>query len=248
MRKYRLKSSKQVNPSVGTPGILMGSDPTLPHELDEGRSSLSEFQSGTYTIPYVTEETGRGERSTMDIYSRLLKDRIIFIGTEITNDVANVVVAQLLFLKTDGIKDIHIYLNSPGGAILPGLAIYDTMKSIGCPINTYCIGYAASPASLILAGGTPGKRFVLRHGRVMIRQPLGVIGGTSEDIKRQMKEWKEQKDSVIRLFSEHSGRDKSEIVKDFDREHYMSAQEAIEYGLADHIVGDERAEEKKETR
>lgn len=181
--------------------------------------------------PYVIEETpGRGERS-MDIYSRLLKDRIIFIGTEISDQMANVVVAQLLFLKMeDPKKDINLYINSPGGLISAGLAIIDTMQFLGCDINTYCIGQAISMAALLLAAGTKGKRFALRHSRIMLHQPYGGIGGTSEDIARQAKEILEQKKITARLMSEYTGQDYDRVLEDSERDFYMGAEEAQKYG------------------
>lgn len=186
--------------------------------------------------PYVIEDTGRGERS-MDIYSRLLKDRIIFLGTEIDDHVANVVVAQLLFLKMeDPKKNISLYMNSPGGMITSGLAIYDTMKYLGCEIHTYCIGQAASMGALLLAAGTKGKRFALPHSRVMIHQPHGGVGGTSADIALQAKEIIKLKATLNQILSECTGQPVERIIKDADRDYFMSAQEAKDYGLIDEVV------------
>src|SRR5271170_5342168 len=155
-----------------------------------------------YSIPYVIEDTGRGERA-MDIYSRLLKDRIVFIGTEINDQVANTVIAQLLFLRAeDPKKDISVYVNSPGGYITAGLAIYDTMRFMGYEINTYCLGQAASMAALLLAAGTKGKRFALPNSRVMIHQPSGAIGGTAEDIKIQAREIRHLKHICAQILSD----------------------------------------------
>jgi ATP-dependent Clp protease, protease subunit len=186
--------------------------------------------------PYVLEETGRGERS-MDIYSRLLKDRIIFIGSEISDQMANVVVAQLLFLKMeDPKKDINLYINSPGGSISSGLAILDTMQFLGCDINTYCIGQAVSMAALLLAAGTKGKRFALPHSRVMLHQPYGGVGGTSADIELQAKEILELKKILGKLMSQFTGKDIEKVLEDTERDFYMSAESALDYGIIDQIA------------
>lgn len=195
-------------------------------------------------IPYVIEDTGRGERS-MDIYSRLLKDRIIFIGTEINDQVANAVVAQLIFLKAeDPKKDISIYINSPGGVISAGLAIYDTMKFLGLDINTYCIGQAASFAAVILAAGTKGKRFALPHSRIMIHQPLGGIAGTSADIEIQAEEILFLKKQLTEIIATHTGQSYDKVYSDAERDKFMSPTESLEYGLIDKVVmPHERAKE-----
>ena len=186
--------------------------------------------------PYVIEDTGRGERS-MDIYSRLLKDRIIFIGTEIDDHVANVVVAQLLFLKMeDPKKDIHLYINSPGGMITSGMAIYDTMKYLGVTVNTYCIGQAASMGALLLAAGKKGKRKALPHSRIMIHQPIGGVGGTSADIQLQAKEIIFIKSLMNEILAECTGQTVERVKKDAERDYYMSPQEALEYGLIDEVI------------
>ncbi|MBI5346716.1 MAG: ATP-dependent Clp protease proteolytic subunit [Chlamydiae bacterium] len=186
--------------------------------------------------PYVIEDTGRGERS-MDIYSRLLKDRIIFIGTEIDDQVANVVIAQLLFLKMeDPKKDVSLYVNSPGGQITSGLAILDTIHFLGCDVNTYCIGLAASMAALLLASGTKGKRYALPNSRIMLHQPYGGVGGTSEDIAIQAKEILELKKITAKIMSEATGQPLSKIVEDSERDFYMNAEEALKYGLIDQIA------------
>jgi ATP-dependent Clp protease, protease subunit len=186
--------------------------------------------------PYVVEDTGRGERS-MDIYSRLLKDRIIFIGTDIHDQMANVVIAQMLFLKMeDPKKDISLYINSPGGQITAGLAIYDTMQYLGCPINTYCIGLAASMAAILLAAGTKGKRYSLPNSRIMLHQPYGGVGGTSEDIALQAKEILTLKKITSSIMSELSGQTVEKILEDSDRDFYLSAEEAIKYGIVDNIA------------
>jgi ATP-dependent Clp protease protease subunit len=186
--------------------------------------------------PYVIEDTGRGERS-MDIYSRLLKDRIIFIGTDITDQVANVVVAQLLFLKMeDPKKDIHIYINSVGGYITAGLAIYDTMQYLGCDINTLCVGQASSMGALLLTAGTKGKRRALPNSRIMLHQPYGGIGGTSADVALQAKEILELKKLLNQIMSERTGQSIEKITIDSERDFYMSPGEAKEYGLIDEVI------------
>lgn len=187
-------------------------------------------------IPYVIEDTGRGERS-MDIYSRLLKDRIIFIGTEINDQVANAVVAQLIFLKAeDPKKDISIYINSPGGVISAGFAIYDTMLYLGIDINTYCIGQAASLGALLLCAGTKGKRFALPNSRIMIHQPLGGITGSSADIHIQAQEILRMKQTIAKIIAEHTGQPLEKVLEDSDRDFFMSADEAVKYGLIDSVV------------
>lgn len=198
--------------------------------------------------PYVIEDTGRGERS-MDIYSRLLKDRIIFIGTEITDHVANVVVAQLLFLRMeDPKKDIHIYINSLGGYITAGLAIYDTLQWLGCNINTYCIGQASSMGALLLTAGTKGKRFALPNSRIMIHQPYGGIGGTQADIALQAKEILILKKRLHTIMAEHTGQTIEKIATDSERDFYMSATEAKDYGLIDEVVHPKRLTEKTQPK
>lgn len=186
--------------------------------------------------PYVIEDTGRGERS-MDIYSRLLKDRIIFIGTDISDQVANVVVAQLLFLKMeDPKKDINLYINSAGGSITAGLAILDTMQFLGCDVNTYCIGQAVAMAALLLAAGTKGKRFALPHSRIMLHQPYGGIMGTSEDIALQAREILNLKKITTALVSRYTGQSIEKILEDSERDFYMDPDTALKYGLVDHIA------------
>jgi ATP-dependent Clp protease protease subunit len=186
--------------------------------------------------PYVIEDTGRGERS-MDIYSRLLKDRIVFIGTDITDHVANVVVAQLLFLKMeDPKKDVHVYINSVGGYITAGLAIFDTLQWMGCTINTYCIGQASSMGALLLMAGTKGHRFALPHSRVMIHQPWGGIGGTSEDIRIQAGEILTLRAMLNQIMADATGQPLAKIETDSDRDFFMSPQEAKEYGIIDEVI------------
>lgn len=187
--------------------------------------------------PYVIEEVpGRGERS-MDIYSRLLKDRIVFIGTEITDHVANVVVAQLLFLKMeDPKKDVHIYINSVGGYITAGLAIYDTLQWMGCNVNTYCIGQASSMGALLLTAGTKGRRFALPNSRIMIHQPYGGIAGTSADVAIQAKEMLYLKQRLNEIMAECTGQPIEKIKIDSDRDFFMGPIEAKDYGLIDEVV------------
>lgn len=186
--------------------------------------------------PYVVEDTGRGERS-MDIFSRLLKDRVVFIGTEITDHVANIVVAQLLFLRMeDPKKDIHLYINSPGGYITAGLAIYDTMQYLPCAITTYCVGMAASLAALLLTAGTKGKRFALPNSRIMIHQPMGGIGGTTADMALQAKEILILKRRLADIMSGCTNQPVEKIITDSERDFYMSAEEAKAYGLIDEVV------------
>ena len=187
-------------------------------------------------IPTVVEKTGRGERS-YDIYSRLLKERIIFIGDPIGDMIANVVMAQLLFLQFENKnQDISLYINSPGGSITAGLAIYDTMQFVQCDIATYCIGQAMSMGALLLAAGTPGKRFILPHGRVMMHQPSGGVGGTAADIERHAEEIVKLRGEMNEVFAEHTGRKAEEIARDSDRDFFMGAHQAKEYGLVDEVL------------
>ncbi len=187
-------------------------------------------------IPIVVEQTPRGERS-YDIYSRLLKDRIIFLGTEIDDATANTIIAQLLFLEaTDPDKDIYIYINSPGGSVSSTIAIYDTIQYIRADVATICIGMAASGAALILASGTKGKRFVLPNSRIMMHQPLGGARGQVTDIEIQTRELKRIKDTINKILTRHSGQKYEKVVKDTDRDFYMSAQESKEYGLVDEVI------------
>ncbi|MCB0339529.1 MAG: ATP-dependent Clp endopeptidase proteolytic subunit ClpP [Bdellovibrionales bacterium] len=187
-------------------------------------------------IPYVVEQTGRGERS-YDIYSRLLKDRIIFLGTEINDHVANLVTAQLLFLESeDPEKDIFIYINSPGGQISSGMAIYDTMQYVQPDVATVCVGQAASMGAVLLAGGAAGKRSGLPHARVMIHQPLGGFRGQASDIEIQAKEMLRVKAEMNRIMSVHTGQTIERIEKDSDRDFFMTAEESRAYGLIDQVV------------
>jgi ATP-dependent Clp protease, protease subunit len=205
-------------------------------EGQRAQNSPTHQRAKNSLTPYVIENTGRGERS-MDIYSRLLIDRIIFIGTEITDQIANVVVAQLLFLKMeDPKKDIHIYINSIGGYITSGLAIYDTMQYLGCDINTYCIGQASSMGALLLTAGTKGKRFALPNSRIMIHQPYGGVGGTSADIALQAKEILELKKHLNQILSDCTGQSLDKISQDAERDFYMGPHDAKAYGLIDEVV------------
>jgi ATP-dependent Clp protease protease subunit len=187
-------------------------------------------------IPIVIEQTSRGERA-YDIYSRLLKDRIIFLGTAIDDIVANTVIAQLLFLEAeDPDKDIYLYLNSPGGVVTSGLAIYDTMNYIKCPVSTICIGQAASMGALLLAAGTKGKRFSLPHSRVMIHQPIGGFQGQATDIEIHAKEILKLKDTLNQILANHTGQPYEKIQADTDRDFFMSGEDAKAYGLIDEVI------------
>jgi ATP-dependent Clp protease protease subunit len=187
-------------------------------------------------IPMVVEQTGLGERE-YDIYSRLLKDRIIFIGTEIDDQVANLVVAQLLFLQTeDPKKDVNLYINSPGGSVTAGLAIYDTMQFLTCDLATYCVGTAMSMGSFLLAGGTKGKRYALPNSDIMIHQTSGGTEGTASDVERQFNRMKNVHRRLIRLLAKHTGKSEAQIEKDSDRDYFMTAYEAKEYGIVDHVT------------
>jgi len=187
-------------------------------------------------VPIVVEQTGRGERS-YDIYSRLLKERIIFLGTEIEDTVANLVIAQLLFLQSeDPDKDISLYINSPGGVVTSGLAIYDTMQFLKCDITTYCVGQAASMGAVLLAAGTPGKRYALPNARIMIHQPLGGAKGQATDINIQAQEIMRIKQILNGILANHSGRSIEDLERDTDRDNFMSAAQAVEYGLVDEVV------------
>jgi ATP-dependent Clp protease, protease subunit len=187
-------------------------------------------------IPFVIEKSGREERA-MDIYSRLLKDRIVFLGTSINDDVANAVVAQLLFLQSDDPKSpIHLYINSPGGSVTAGMAIYDTMQFITCDVATYCVGQAASMGAVLLAAGTRGKRNALPNSRIMIHQPLAGMEGTAEEIMIHAKEFGKIKERLNQILLKHTGKPLEQIERDTDRDRFMSAAEAVEYGLIDHVV------------
>jgi ATP-dependent Clp protease protease subunit len=187
-------------------------------------------------IPFVIEKSGREERA-MDIYSRLLKDRIIFLGTSINDEVANSVVAQLLFLQSEDPKaDIHLYINSPGGSVSAGLAIYDTMQFVACDVATYCIGQAASMGAVLLTAGTHGKRNALPNARIMIHQPLAGMEGTAEEIMIHAKEFKKVKQKLNKILLKHTGHPLEKIEQDTDRDRFMSAEEALDYKLIDRVI------------
>jgi ATP-dependent Clp protease protease subunit len=196
-------------------------------------------------MPYVVEQTHRGERS-YDIYSRLLKDRIVFLGTPIDDDVANVVIAQLLFLESeDPDKDISLYINSPGGSVTSGLAIYDTMQYVKPQVSTICLGQAASMGAFLLAGGAAGKRFAVPNARIMIHQPLGGFQGQATDIEIQAKEILRLKARLNEILAKHTRQPIERIEKDTDRDYFMGAGEAKEYGLIDDVIVHKKATEKK---
>jgi ATP-dependent Clp protease protease subunit len=186
--------------------------------------------------PRVIEQTGRGER-VYDIYSRLLVDRIIFLGTPIEDSVANLIIAQLLFLQmNDAKKDIHLYINSPGGSVTAGLAIYDTLQFITCDVNTYCIGQAASMGAVLLAAGTKGKRYALPNARIMMHQPWGGVQGQATDISIQAKEILRLKDRINEILASHCGQKIEDVERDTDRDRFLSPDEAKRYGLVDEVV------------
>ena len=198
-------------------------------------------------IPMVVEQTGRGERG-YDIYSRLLKDRIIFIGTPIDDNVANLIIAQMLYLQSeDPAKDINLYVNSPGGSVTAGLAIYDTMQFVKCDVTTYCVGQAASMGAVLLAAGTKSKRFALPNARILIHQPWGGVQGQASDISIQAKEILRLKDRLNEIFALHTGKPIETIARDTDRDFFMSATEACDYGLVDEVVKSRRDADKKTT-
>lgn len=190
----------------------------------------------SYLVPMVVEQTSRGERS-YDIYSRLLQDRIVLLGGEVTDESANLIVAQLLFLQSqDAKKTISMYINSPGGSVTAGLAIYDTMQFISCPVATYCIGQAASMGAVLLTAGAKGKRFALPNARIMIHQPWGGAEGKASDIEITAREILRLKERLNHILADHSGKSYEDVVRDTDRDYFMSASEAAEYGLIDGVV------------
>ena len=187
-------------------------------------------------VPYVVDNTGRDER-VYDIYSRLLKDRIIFLGTQVTADLANSLVAQMLFLQSeDSKKDINLYINSPGGSVTAGMAIYDTMQFISCDVATYCMGQAASMGAMLLTAGAEGKRYALPNASIMIHQPLAGMQGTAEEIMIHRNEFRRTKERLNKLLSQHSGRTLEEIEQNTDRDNFMTAEEALEFNLIDKVV------------
>ena len=196
-------------------------------------------------VPMVVEQTGRGERG-YDIYSRLLKDRIVFIGTPIDDNVANLIIAQMLYLQSEEpAKDINLYINSPGGSVTSGLAIYDTIQFVKCDVTTYCVGQAASMAAVLLAAGTKGKRFALPNARIMIHQPWGGVQGQASDISIQAKEILRMRDRLNEILALHTGKPIETLAKDTDRDFFMSAAESRDYGLVDDVVKSRRDIEKK---
>ena len=187
-------------------------------------------------VPYVIEKNGRDERA-MDIYSRLLKDRIIFLGSQVNDESANAIVAQLLFLNSeDPSADVHLYINSPGGSVTAGLAIYDTMQYIACDVATYCIGQCASMGAVLLTAGAAGKRFTLPNSRIMIHQPLAGMEGTAEEILIHAREFKKIKEKMNGILLKHTGKPLDQIERDTDRDRFMSAEEARDYGLIDQVI------------
>jgi len=190
-----------------------------------------------YMIPYVVEQTGKGER-TYDIYSRLLLDRIVFISGEVNDEMANAICAQLLFLQSqDQKKEISVYVNSPGGSVTAGLAIYDTMQFVKCPIATYCLGQAASMGAVLLTAGTKGRRFSLPNARIMVHQPSGGAEGKATDIEITAREILRLKEKLNQILAKHSGRKYADVVNDTEKDHFMSAEEAKEWGLIDEVLG-----------
>jgi len=188
-------------------------------------------------VPMVIEQTARGYERAYDIYSRLLKDRIVFIGTPIDDYVANLVIAQMLFLQMEDVnKDINVYINTPGGSVTAGLAIYDTMQFVKCDVASYCVGQASSMGALLLCAGTKGKRHTLPNSRIMIHQPWGGIQGAAEDISRHAKEILKMRDRINEILADHTGQTLEKVQKDTDRDYFMSAQEAKEYGIIDEVI------------
>jgi ATP-dependent Clp protease protease subunit len=203
---------------------------------------LLERTQANIIYPHVVETTHRGER-TWDIFSRLLKDRIVFLGSAVDDDVANIIIAQFLFLESeDPDKDIQLYVNSPGGVVTAGLAIYDTMQYVRCPVSTICIGQAASMGALLLGAGQKGRRFALPHSRIMIHQPLGGARGQATDIEIQAREIRHAKDVVTDILVRSTGRSKEDIARDIERDFYMGPQQAKEYGLIDEIFEHKKKE------
>ncbi|MFN7845336.1 MAG: ATP-dependent Clp protease proteolytic subunit, partial [Pirellula sp.] len=187
-------------------------------------------------IPYVIEKSGREER-VYDIYSRLLKDRIIFLGTQVDDEIANALVAQMLFLQSDNPEaDIHLYINSPGGSVSAGMAIYDTMQFVSCDVATYCIGQAASMGAVLLAAGAKNKRFSLPNSRIMIHQPLAGMQGTAEDISIHLREFQRTKRRLNEILIKHCGQNLEQIERDTDRDRFMDPEEAVKYGLIDKVI------------
>jgi ATP-dependent Clp protease protease subunit len=194
------------------------------------------LEANNFLVPMVVEQTGRGERG-YDIYSRLLVDRIVFIGTPIDDTISNLVIAQLLFLQMqDPKKDIHLYINSPGGSITAGLAVYDTVQFLTCDVNTYCIGQAASMGAILLAAGTKGKRHALPNARIMIHQPWGGFQGQATDIDIQAREILRLRERLNQVLASHTGRDVEAVSADTERDNFMDEHEAVEYGIVDRVL------------
>jgi ATP-dependent Clp protease, protease subunit len=192
-------------------------------------------------VPMVIEQTSRGYERAYDIYSRLLKDRIVFIGTPVDDYVANLVIAQMLFLQMEDVnKDVNVYINSPGGSVTAGLAIYDTMQFVKCDVATYCVGQASSMGALLLCAGAKGKRHTLPNSRIMIHQPWGGVQGAAEDISRHAKEILKMRDRLNEILAAHTGQPLEKVQRDTDRDYFMSAQEAKEYGLIDEVIIQEK--------
>jgi ATP-dependent Clp protease protease subunit len=200
---------------------------------------MSEFKenlSQSVLIPMVVEQTGRGERS-YDIYSRLLKDRIVFLGTEVNDDVANLITAQFLFLESeDPEKEINFYINSPGGSVTAGMAIYDTMEFIRPPVSTLCLGQAGSMGAILLLAGAKGRRYALPHSRIILHQPLGGMQGQASDLEIHAKEILHAREDINNIIMKHTGQNLRKIEKDTDRDYFMSPQQAVEYGLIDEVI------------
>lgn len=208
--------------------------------------NTNKTSSCSIIIPTVVEQTHRGERG-WDIFSRLLKDRIIFLGAQVNDDVANTVIAQMLFLESeDPDRDIMFYINSPGGVVTSGLAIYDTMQYVKCDVTTICMGQAASMGALLLAAGAPKKRFALPHARILIHQPLGGFSGQATDIDIQAQEILRTRERLNEILSKHTGQEIKKVRKDTDRDYFMSSAEAVEYGLVDEVLVRKPQEVKKE--
>jgi ATP-dependent Clp protease protease subunit len=196
-------------------------------------------------VPMVIEQSGRGERA-FDIYSRLLKERIIFLGTPITDDISNLIIAQMLFLQgEDASKDVNVYINSPGGSVTAGLAIYDTMQYLKCDVTTYCVGQAASMGAVLLAAGTAGKRYALPNARIMIHQPWGGVQGQASDISIQAQEILRLRETLTGILAHHTGKSAKDIAVDTDRDKFLSADDAKAYGLVDSVLKETKASGKK---
>jgi ATP-dependent Clp protease protease subunit len=195
-----------------------------------------EMNEKNFLVPIVVEQTGRGERS-WDIYSRLLVDRILFLGTPVDDNVANIIIAQLLFLQmSDPKKDVHLYINSPGGSVTAGLAIYDTIQYMTCDVNTYCVGQAASMGAVLMAGGAKAKRFTLPNSTIMIHQAAGGFEGTAADIEIRAREILRLQQRIKEILSYHTGQDMERIARDMDRDFFMTSEESVEYGIIDRVI------------